>query len=119
MPVLNDHQLNKKMKSAIRKIVAIFVIIVFAAPQLYKTVHIFMDHHGHLRCEAMKRNNGGLNAESDHCLICDFNLAIYDEPVKVHFPVTRLAIPFTTAIYAGAKSIIRPGFHFLLRAPPQ
>jgi hypothetical protein len=78
-----------------------------------------MDHHGHLRCEAMKTNSGGLNSDNDHCLICNYDLAIYDQPATIHFSVTRLTTPFTKTIYNSTESYLQPGFHFLLRAPPQ
>jgi hypothetical protein len=106
------------MKDMFRHIAAVFLIFIFVGPQFYKTVHIFTDHHGHLRCEAMKKNQGGLNAKNDHCLLCGFHFAIFDQTEQLRLSSFQLTIPLNFSFHKTSGKYSQPAYHYLLRAPP-
>ncbi len=106
------------MKNVFRNIAAFSLIILFIGPQIYKTVHIITDHHGHLRCEAMKKNPGGLNAEDDHCLLCGFHFAIFDQTEQIRLSSFQLTIPLNFSFHKTTGKYSQPAYHYLLRAPP-
>lgn len=96
----------------------IFLAAVFIGPQLYKTFHIFTDHHGHLNCEAMHPSKAGLNNHSNHCPLCAYHFTTFEYTAIQHVNVPAASL----FVYDFARP---ENFHFVpckntfrLRAPP-
>jgi hypothetical protein len=106
----------KKVK--IIHIVVLLMAAVFTGPQFYKTIHIFTDHHGHLHCEAMAHSSSGLNSRDDHCPICAFQFAVFDNTTeRPEFFVVR-SFHVENHLINETDHPLKSAHHFLLRAPP-
>lgn len=97
---------------------AFFLAVVFLAPQLYKTIHLFTDHHGHLDCEAFQRKASGFNAQTDHCPICKYHFTFFDTVTDQEDQWIKISFPEKAFQQPRDFFISPPAFHFLLRAPP-
>ncbi len=99
-------------------IVAMLLAAVFLAPQLYKSLHLFTDHHGHLNCEAFQKKASGINAHSDHCPICKFHFTTF-EAAKSE-PENSQPVDFTESDIPLIQEYYHtwPNFYYRLRAPP-
>lgn len=92
--------------------------VIFLGPQLYKSYHIFADHHGHLNCEAMHSNDNGLNGENDHCPICAYQFAYFDKPEVFEPNFAFFSFPQFSVETIEIFHSTQPVNSNLLRGPP-
>lgn len=105
-------------KGKLTYIFGILLTVLFLGPQLYKTFHIFTDHHGHLNCEAMRSPQSGLNGENDHCPICAFQFTTFDQRQSYADQVIPFTFPKVNFEHSDTYHPLKTAFSFQLRAPP-
>jgi hypothetical protein len=106
-------------KRQLKYVIGFLLVASIMGPQLYKTLHVFTDHHGHLNCEALRNDDAGLNSENDHCPICAFQFAVFDQPENQSLNFSVMSYPLVKIEPAEVFHTTQIVLTYLLRGPPQ
>lgn len=96
----------------------IFLTAVFIGPQLYKTFHIFTDHHGHFNCEAMQPARAGIHLHNDHCPLCAFQFTTFEYTAHQHVDPPAASLFVYDSAQPENVHFVPCKNTFRLRAPP-
>jgi len=106
------------------KYIAVILLLIVAFPVIYQPVHI-IQHNSHNRndcssgfCHAGEKPGLPIVQENGHCLICEYEFTVTDQPVK--FNISFEALYFNELNPAKVQNLF--SFDVILhtspRAPP-
>lgn len=94
------------------------LVVVFMAPQTYKTLHLFNTHHGHLDCHHHREYGDGINPVDDHCPVCKLTFTFYKVIDQQTFSIVSVSQPVTLVQTTTEFYPFFHAFNYQLRAPP-